>query len=536
MLKSSSMRLPKRSASTNLKELGLKIKKIYGAPGTGKTRTMLDLLQEEIERGTPLERIAFVTHTVAAKLEAKERIQRVIQIVDEKTQLRYFRTIHGICYVENDLKRDNVMQPEDYLAFGDSVGIPFSSNFTSDVDMDGLPIGFNLSGGNEILAVRQLAAAKRCMVSDIPEEWPKWAGVDIMREVITKYAEWKDKHAKFDFVDMLFLYEKHGEPLDIDVLFIDEAQDLSGMQWAIVKRMMARAERVYIAGDDDQMIYAFIGADRYGFLDFPADDLVVLPKTYRLQKNIWEHAQRIIKAVHRRQEKQVSVRDDGGVVDYYNNDILFFDIDPTKSSMIIARHHFQLQRLAKSLEARGIPYKGRGREVTKTDQAYAVHAYIRARNGEKISLRDASLILRFIGDKKGSTKLRKESRTDPGLLIDKEQLEREFGLRWTDKWHTYLARNRAEVTKCELIDNIIHNIGLDGLVAEPSVSLTTYHGSKGREADHVICFTDCFKSAYDTAVLNPDDERRLAYVGVTRARERLTVFLPTTDLYMRTML
>lgn len=503
--------------------------KIFGAPGTGKTTRMLDLLQKEIEAGTPLHRIAFVTHTVSAKLEAISRIQKLVRITDEKVQLRYFRTIHGICYAENDLKRDNVMQASDYLAFGDAIGIPFSANFTSDLDMDGLPVGYNLSGGNEILAVRQLAAARQLAVSEMQHEWPRWASYRLMKEVITSFDKWKKKHAKFDFVDMLFLYRDYGEPLDIDVMFIDEAQDLSKLQWSIVRKMFARTPRVYIAGDDDQSIYAFIGADRYGFLDFESDSDEILPTSYRLKQTIWNHAQSIIRQVSRRQDKIIEVSN-GGIIDYYNNDILYLDI--SGETMIIARHHAQLQRLAKSLEVRGIPYTGRSREIAGTDQALAVHAYFRARKGEKISLYDASRIMRFAGEKEEAKRLRAEDRNNPGLFIEKEQIK----IDWGAQWDRYLARNRAEIYKNELIRNILNHVGLDGLVNEPKVSLTTYHGCKGREADHVICLTDCFKKAYETAQRNPEDEKRLAYVGVTRAKERLTIVMPTSDMWMRSML
>lgn len=504
-------------------------RKIYGAPGTGKTTRMLDLLQKEVESGTPLDRIAFLTHTVSARLEAISRIKKLRNISDERSQLKYFRTIHGICYMENTLKKDNVMQAPDYLEFGETIGIPFSSHFTSDVDMDGLPLGFNLSGGNAILAVRQLAAARQVPITELSSEWPNWISPKLMKEVIHGYAKWKERHAKFDFVDMLLLYGKYGEPLDCDVMFIDEAQDLSSLQWSIVRKMFARTPRVYIAGDDDQSIYAFIGADRYGFLDFEADEIEILPKSYRLKRTIWNKAQNIIKHVSRRQDKTIEVSE-GGHIDFYNNDLLYLDIN--HETMIIARHHAQLQRLAKSLEVRGIPYTGRSREIPKTDQALAVHAYFRARKGESISLFDASRLLRFAGDKDEAKRLRAEDRNNPGLFINKDQIN----INWEAPWQQYLARNRSEVYKNELIRNILNNIGLQGLVDEPKVSLTTYHGCKGREADHVVCLTDCFKKAHDSARKNPEDETRLAYVGVTRAKERLTIVLPKTDLFMRSML
>lgn len=509
--------------------------KIYGAPGTGKTTKMLDLLQDEVKR-TPLERIAFVTHTVAARMEAKERINRVMSIVDEKKQLRYFRTIHGICYMENALSRDNVMQSEDYLEFGNSMGIPFSANFTNDRDMDGLPMGFSVSGGNAILAARQYADAQCKMVSQCPEAWPEWASPKLMRQVIIGYRDWKEKHAKFDFVDMLSLYDTHGQPLDIDVMFIDESQDLSKRQWMVVAKMMASAKIVYIAGDDDQTIYAFIGADRYGFLDHSSDDTIVLPTTWRLLDNIWAMASKIISGVSKRQHKEIATRGAGGEIDFYNSNLLYMPLDPSHSTMIIGRHHSQLQELALSLEARGIPYKGKGREIHGTEQATTAHAYFRARNGEKITLRDAALVMKYVGNKEAVKQLRFQARDNIGEIATKELLEKEYHVNFEAPWVKYLARFPAETAKNEIIQAILNNMGWKGVLEEPKVALMTYHGSKGREADHVILLTDCFKKAHDYARNNPDDEKRLAYVGVTRARERLTIVTPKSDMWMRPLL
>jgi ATP-dependent exoDNAse (exonuclease V) beta subunit len=45
------------------------------------------------------------------------------------------------------------------------------------------------------------------------------------------------------------------------VLFIDEAQDLSLLQWEMVRKIWGEAEKTYIAGDDDQAIFKWAGAD-----------------------------------------------------------------------------------------------------------------------------------------------------------------------------------------------------------------------------------------------------------------------------------
>jgi DNA helicase-2/ATP-dependent DNA helicase PcrA len=71
------------------------------------------------------------------------------------------------------------------------------------------------------------------------------------------------------------------------------------------------------------------------------------------------------------------------------------------------------------------------------------------------------------------------------------------------------------------------------MIEKPKVRLTTYHGSKGLEADRVILVTDCSKPAVDYADRNPDYERRLAYVGVTRAKEEVHISQPQTNDHMR---
>ena len=66
---------------------------------------------------------------------------------------------------------------------------------------------------------------------------------------------------------------------------VDEAQDLTPLQWDMVVKMASAVERVYIAGDDDQAIYEWNGADVNLFQTFPGKSLV-LKRSVRLNKDI----------------------------------------------------------------------------------------------------------------------------------------------------------------------------------------------------------------------------------------------------------
>lgn len=62
-----------------------------------------------------------------------------------------------------------------------------------------------------------------------------------------------------------------------------------------------------------------------------------------------------------------------------------------------------------------------------------------------------------------------------------------------------------------------------------SIKLSTIHGAKGAEADNVILLTDVSPATYEQ--LDNDSEHRVWYVAVTRARKKLWIVQPQTDLY-----
>ena len=64
---------------------------------------------------------------------------------------------------------------------------------------------------------------------------------------------------------------------------------------------------------------------------------------------------------------------------------------------------------------------------------------------------------------------------------------------------------------------------------EPRINLSTIHGAKGGEADNVMLVTDLPRKADESYFQNPDDERRVFYVGMTRAKKALHLVRSETD-------
>ena len=65
----------------------------------------------------------------------------------------------------------------------------------------------------------------------------------------------------------------------------------------------------------------------------------------------------------------------------------------------------------------------------------------------------------------------------------------------------------------------------------PRIRLSTIHAAKGGEADNVILLTDISNRIYKSYQQNPDDESRVFYVGLTRAKENLFLIEPQTQKY-----
>ena len=81
--------------------------KFYGPPGCGKTRTMLDHFERELA-DVPAHRIAFLTFTRSARMEALERSSR------PAASLPYLKTIHAICYAQLGVKHGQMAKLQDY--------------------------------------------------------------------------------------------------------------------------------------------------------------------------------------------------------------------------------------------------------------------------------------------------------------------------------------------------------------------------------------------------------------------------------------
>ena len=112
-----------------------------------------------------------------------------------------------------------------------------------------------------------------------------------MKYVADSYANYKSTFGLMDFTDLILRFANEAEHLmpPLKICFLDEAQDLSPLQWDIAHKLDEKSERMYVAGDDDQAIYRWAGADVDHFINLPGG-AEVLEQSYRVLRlsTLWQ--------------------------------------------------------------------------------------------------------------------------------------------------------------------------------------------------------------------------------------------------------
>jgi DNA helicase-2/ATP-dependent DNA helicase PcrA len=335
------------------------------------------------------------------------------------------------------------------------------------------------------------------------------------------YRKYMNDKGLLDFTDLLEMFADADDTYypKLEVAIIDEAQDLSPLQWKIADRLIKRATKSYIAGDDDQAIFGWAGADVRSLLTYPGDQ-IVLNQSYRIPRVVHEYGNKIINRVKYRVPKVWNSRPEEGELHFYQR---YTDVDLIDGSwLILAPTNYMLNNVHEHLKSMGVLFERNGIRSIGEGPIEAVYAWEALRKGKEIGSKELKSLYTYLGSEGIARGFRKFV-GDPEQSYSLERLRAEGGLVADDRpWYESLTK-LSDANRVYIRAALRRGQSLRGT---PRIRLSTIHGAKGGEADHVIIITDLSSQFTREQEVNPDDINRLYYVGLTRTRKSLHIVYP----------
>ncbi|MDQ2055779.1 ATP-dependent helicase [Halobellus sp. H-GB7] len=566
------------------------VTRLFGGPGSGKTTALLDRVDELLDQDdVTIRDILVVSYTRAAAAEVRERLAERLDI-SPRALKGNVATMHAKAYELLDLSRNDVVGESDKKEFCEEYGVEFEDEYGG----AGRRTARSTTIGNKIIATSQWLQRTRRDVSDwydVPFQWnveevrlppevdpnaqegnkytPTWPSDDDridVPEVIRAWRSYKGEHGLVGFADMLERVKQRSLVPHVDYLVIDEFQDITTLQYDVYQEWKPHMERVLIAGDDDQVVYAWQGADPNLLLDAERDEDEVLPNSYRLPSQVLNVVNQEIRHIDKRQEKDLRPRKEGGVVEGIESPSMLdlarnvrYTIeqgDDDETVMVLFRARYQLFQFIDEFLPLGMPFSALTDQRMWTDRlTQYVRGIERLEREEPLD----GLQARRLADMLQDSAFGSNDRDD---LFDRiDELQEDVGVDdLTDlsvdpdvitEFAPFAPDGASAGDMLRKVTSFQRN-SVEAYFAgeyrgmDPDrVRIGTIHSAKGREADHVFVATDLtekvveqmaasveddevdaveeFTASTDPVPILTDNERRVFYVGMSRARERLII-------------
>ncbi|WP_049921915.1 UvrD-helicase domain-containing protein [Halopiger djelfimassiliensis] len=586
-----------------------KVTRLFGGPGSGKTTALLDHVEEILEEdGVTFRDILVVSYTRAAAQEVRERLADRLDESPRALQGNVC-TMHAKAYELLDLSRSDVIGESDKEEFCEEYGLEFEDEYSG----AGRRTARSTTIGNKVIATSQWLQRTRRDVSDwydVPFQWdeeevrlppeidpnaqegnkytPTWPSDDDridVPEAIRAWRSFKGEQGKIGFADMLERVKQRSLLPSVDYLVIDEFQDITTLQYDVYDEWKPHMEQVLIAGDDDQVVYSWQGADPALLLEEDVDEDIILPNSYRLPSNVLNAVNQEIRHIDKRQDKDLKPRKEGGAVEARTNASMLDVVRMVRRTlvegdgtiMVLFRARYQMFQFIDEFITEGVPFTSLTDQRMWTDR---LTQYVRAveaiDEGEDVTGLQARRLADMLQESAFGTNERDdlfdtidERQEEAGiddleqLMIPAEVIEDHVPFMPGPASASDMVRKVTNFQKKSV--RAYFSIGEYHGMDTDRVRVGTIHSAKGREADHVLVGTDLTEKVVEQMVATVEDrvpseaaddadtgvedipgceeftkttspvpvltdnERRVFYVGMSRARERLVLLENLVD-------
>jgi DNA helicase-2/ATP-dependent DNA helicase PcrA len=372
---------------------------------------------------------------------------------------------------------------------------------------------------SDILRIIQLAKLRGITPEEQfnKQEHTQLVDIKTLKQFAHDLEQYKKDYNLIDFTDMITEFVKSDRSPRFDVVFIDEAQDLSLSQWDMARSIWDKTRDTFIAGDDDQAIFRWAGADVDSFIA-QKGKIMQLTQSYRIPQVVHDIASKIVNRIQHRLPKEWRPKTQRGLLSYYYD---FKEINMKQGNwLVLARTKFMLSEIEEQLYSQGLYYENKYKTNKEQDLYKAVTDWENVRKGVSINYDQVERIASYMSqnhfEKQALKYMNKDANYDMAGLRERVWLK-------TDKvW--YEAFDNAPSRSIRYIRRMRENG--EKLNSAPRISLSTIHGVKGGEQDNVVLLTDLSRNTQVNYEKNPDDENRLFYVGATRAKHHLHIVRP----------
>ncbi len=273
---------------------------VLAGPGSGKTYTITQRIFYLIEKKKiPPEKILVITFTKDAALSMQSRFRQLSDTIYPVP----FGTFHSIFYTI--LKESHYTKLPQLISYSQKKNLllPLMKQRIPKDELSDRQENLPEEAGSLIAAVSYYknTANKEAAVQKTEEQWRS-----CFDDIFNEYERARTACGMLDFDDMVYecgsLLEKNPKIRQywqnrFSHILIDEFQDISPMQYKVVRLLASPCGNVFAVGDDDQSIYGFRGANPGCLMQFVEDyhaEKICLNINYRSRKEIVNLSMRVI--------------------------------------------------------------------------------------------------------------------------------------------------------------------------------------------------------------------------------------------------